>query len=172
MMNTCNMLYRCFITGLEYAGRLLASHAYIINFYFPGTNIAFYAILVDDTTLSYRMSLIFDSSRTNNGNAYDPRTGIFKCPVTGTYSFSLNIACSSGNYLEASIMKGNNVPLFNSICKNLDATGIHQNGGSAVVKLIKGDLISVKMIWPGDTLATVKGRGLSSFSGFLLNSST
>ncbi|KAL4222604.1 hypothetical protein ACF0H5_018645 [Mactra antiquata] len=138
------------------------------NGIYLGSTVAFYAKLKYDSTLSIGKTLVFPVVQTNIGDAYDRRTGVFTAPVDGTYVFSLVIACEAGNYLEVSIVTGQYDMVYNSICKNPESNGVHQNGGSAIVTLKRGDRITVKMMWPSGNDTVAVGRGFSSFSGFLV----
>lgn len=114
----------------------------------------------------------------NIGDAYDERSAEFTCPQSGTYLFSLTIACETGSYVEAYVdisrESGGNTYLLNSVCDHRKRTifgqsmycGYTQNGGTAVVSLVEGDIVAVRAE-KGGTLA---GIGRSTFSGYLLRS--
>lgn len=143
--------------------------------------VGFYVSLISaaGATLAFDMSVLFDDIKTNIGKAYDRTTGIFTCPLSGTYIFSLNLACAEGSYLQASIVKNNVEQVFMAVCdhrrrKSADGyylyCGSTQNGGTAILSLARGDQITVKKVWPSFGKSTAAGNGYTTFSGYLLRS--
>lgn len=134
----------------------------------------FYVSLSRTTKLRAGNKIPFDQLTTNIGNVYDINTSEFTCPRSGVYIFHMSLSCEKGSYLEASIVTVNkdNVvnPVFNTICEHKPESGYYQNGGSAILKLSEGDKVAVKMLYPNYVEETVTGKGLTTFSGYLLTS--
>lgn len=147
-----------------------------------GDEVGFSVLLGQNADLTYGMKIKFDTVVENLGNAYNKQTGEFTCPIAGTYLFSLDIVCSKGSYIEASVEVNNGSPryILNTICDHRKRTaadgypfycGETQNGGTAIVQLKVGDRVSVKKVWPVIDVSTIVGKDLSSFSGYLLRPS-
>ncbi|XP_069135892.1 complement C1q-like protein 4 [Argopecten irradians] len=134
-----------------------------------GSRVAFYAMIrYNIPHVNARQTLHFDSVQTNDGNAYNPGTGTFTCPETGTYMFhwSINQATPtqglggtiSTNLLHNGILSGalqtgdNNVPSSSS--------------NSAVLHLRAGDRVYIQ-VSQASTDAYI-GQTYSGFSGFKL----
>lgn len=132
----------------------------------------FYVSLSRTVKVSAGQKIPFDTITTNIGYVYDINTSEFICPISGVYIFHMSLSCEEGSYLEASIVKlsKDNVanPVFNTICDHKPGTGYYQNGGSAILILTEGDKVAVKMLWPNYVNETVTGRGLTTFSGYIL----
>ena len=136
--------------------------------------IAFQAFLTTDKIIHNNdnqvdVRVIFDEVRTNQGGAYNGRTGIFLAPVAGTYVFSLTFEIFSGTshpkegYLY--LMKRGQIQLT-LLADTHEQTG--QNDmvtGTVVLALNAGDEIRVESY--SDNLYIV-GKHLTFFGGFLL----
>lgn len=136
---------------------------------------AFYVALSRAASIGASETLKFDKVITNNGNVYDVTNGQFTAPASGTYIFHLSLACEEGSYIEVSIVEidiGDDFvkPMFNTICDRRQNSGFHQNGGSAILRLVQGDSVMVKMLWPNYEKQKVAGNGFTTFSGYMLSS--
>ena len=49
--------------------------------------------------------LVYDTIVTNEGNAYDAETGIFRAPLNGTYIFSVTACATNADYFSLYIVK-------------------------------------------------------------------
>ncbi|KAK3098913.1 hypothetical protein FSP39_024264 [Pinctada imbricata] len=57
----------------------------------------------DLTKIRGETKVVFGSTRTNIGNAYDPKTGVFTAPVDGVYAFHWSLMISKGKYISTYI---------------------------------------------------------------------
>lgn len=117
-------------------------------------------------------TIIFNNVITNIANAYNRHTGVFTAPISGTYTFNTNIVAEIGHYVEASIVR-NNVVTVSAISDHripYDGdrfTTWDQGNAVAILKLEKGDKVSVTLQWPHGS-HVIHGIGKSGFSGYLL----
>ncbi|XP_052763169.1 adiponectin-like [Mya arenaria] len=58
--------------------------------------IAFEAKVLKDLSVSPKTTLVFTEAVFNHGNGYDVKTGVFTCPLNGTYLFTSHL-CSNYN---------------------------------------------------------------------------
>lgn len=64
----------------------------------PSTqNVGFTASRQDGSTVHENGIIVFETTITNAGSAYNPTTGIFQAPVSGLYVFFYDIECSKTN---------------------------------------------------------------------------
>ncbi|XP_062611216.1 complement C1q tumor necrosis factor-related protein 3-like [Saccostrea cucullata] len=106
--------------------------------------VAFFAELSQDlVNPSQGQKVVFDQILTNVGNAYDPTTGIFTVPVTGTYH--LNVVLSSpnnneaGHYMHFFILQNGRKIAYLFLDHNTDFW-LHAST-STVIQGTKGDVI-------------------------------
>ncbi|XP_045170114.2 complement C1q subcomponent subunit B-like [Mercenaria mercenaria] len=150
----------------------------------PVDEIGFHVSLTDDVRLDWGMKLPFDTIVENMGEAYNKAAAEFTCPISGTYLFSLNIACKKDSYVEVSveINNGKSPPryILNTVCDHrkrplLGVSSLYcgntQNGGTAIVSLAQDETVTVKKMWPVGGVSTIIGNGFSTFSGYLLRPS-
>jgi hypothetical protein len=137
--------------------------------------VAFFAELSQDLTPSSGQTVVFDQILTNVGNAYNPVTGIFTIPVTGTYHF--NVVLSSPNNNDANhlmhffILQNGRKIAYLFLDHNTDYW-IHTSS-SSVVQGTKGDRVwmTVGGVHGAHVLAGHKleeGEMHTHISGFLI----
>lgn len=141
--------------------------------------------LYDDVAIAYDQKIAFDTVEENIGLAYRKTAAEFECPISGTYLFSLNIACNRNTYVEVYIEIIDNNGQFkhnilNTVCDHrkrilLEVGDLYfgntQNGGTAIISLSRGDRVMVKKGLPVVGLSTISGKGFSTFTGYLLRAS-
>ncbi|CAL1547218.1 unnamed protein product [Lymnaea stagnalis] len=110
-------------------------------------------------------TVIFDTILTNNGNAYDPETGKFTAPSSGTYLFYATILSGYNTKVETAIIV-NDKEVARIYSGAHDAHGSGSN--AAVVDLRSGDNVWVRLLYQGGN--HVHGY-YSTFSGALLKPS-
>ncbi|KAL4236391.1 hypothetical protein ACF0H5_004776 [Mactra antiquata] len=71
--------------------------------------VAFSARLTDNSSVQSRNNLIFTDVLTNIGQAYDPESGVFKCPFYGRYLFSLKIRAPDYKQVSVEILAKSHV---------------------------------------------------------------
>lgn len=77
----------------------------------------------------------FDDVITNIGNAYSQATGVFRCPISGLYLFSLNILTDTKGLITADVVQNGN---------RIAGTGNYDSGSDTVLVRVKvGDEILV-----------------------------
>lgn len=134
--------------------------AYITDGY---TDVAFYAKVGDDHgELGHTETIVFDIVRTNNGGHYDPSTGKFTAPVSGTYQFTATILSGYDEAIETMLVVNDS-----EIARIFSGGYLSQGSGSnsIIVNLNKGDTVAVQVFYSqGDYIS---GQW-SSFSGHLL----
>ncbi|KAH3719098.1 complement C1q tumor necrosis factor-related protein 4-like [Dreissena polymorpha] len=132
-----------------------------------GKNAAFSVTLENDQVIATGSAIRFDTVITNVGNHYDLSTGEFTAPQSGTYFFSLNIVCGQHSYMHVAIFR-NKIPVFKSLCDDRYGNSHHQSGGTTILQLNKGDKVSVRMTYPLAAESEAFGRGMTSFTGYLM----
>ena len=83
--------------------------------------------------------LVFDTIVTNEGNVYDPETGIFRAPLNGTYIFFLKACATNNDTLSLDIVKDQQTSLSELRCGakdykdcNHEVTTSYLSAGSTV----------------------------------------
>ncbi|XP_071167996.1 complement C1q-like protein 3 [Mytilus edulis] len=126
---------------------------------------AFSASMTNAKVLGATEILQFDKVWTNNGNDYDPNTGIFKAPFKGVYQFSFTVMSSSGKNLWVFLWQ-NQTPLVSVY----PGTGYNEGTANMVLNLEKGDKVYVRCGRSGNGyINTGKGYWYSMFSGYLIH---
>jgi caprin-2 len=114
-------------------------------------------------TLGAAQTVIYDAILTNDGNGYDDRTGVFTCPVAGTYMFVLNSLSHKEIYLH--IVMNKNVVGTAHVSAANQGPSWQQISRTVILKARKGDHIKVVNKNKGGFI--YQGR-YSGFSGTLL----
>ena len=114
--------------------------------------------------------LIFKSTYLNEGGAYSTSTGVFTCPVAGTYFFSVSLTKARGagvGYVYCSFKRNGSAQQYMSVDPHDDANsdnGAYMMSSTTMMKLVKGDRVSV-----GSCTASHFFRlDTASFTGFLV----
>ncbi|XP_022345971.2 complement C1q-like protein 2 isoform X2 [Crassostrea virginica] len=114
-------------------------------------------------TLGKGQTVVYDGIMTNEGNGYDDRTGVFTCPVAGTYMFVVDALCRQATWLA--------LKLNTTTVALLHRDGLYskntlvQISRTVLLKLTKGD--HVKVVSEGDKVF-MNGYGYSGFTGTFL----
>ena len=114
--------------------------------------------------------IIFDKITTNQGGAYDGRSGTFTAPVNGVYVFSLTIGLlgySSYTYQGTfQLMVNGDVQLSLYLDTHSQSGSVSSASGTAVLTLDYGDTV---LVVSKETNNYIVGHPeYSYFSGFLL----
>ena len=62
--------------------------------------VVFSAGLTHDQNILHAENVVFDKVFTNVGNGYNSTTGVFTCPMAGTYAFQVKISLQRVQYLK------------------------------------------------------------------------
>ncbi|XP_056001577.1 uncharacterized protein LOC130048617 [Ostrea edulis] len=114
-------------------------------------------------TLGKGQMVIYDGILTNDGNGYDDRSGIFTCPVAGTYMFVID--CLSNKPTLIQIILNKNMVGSAYISTTKEITSYQQLSRTVVLTARKGDHVKVANVEKGSFI--YQGH-YSGFSGTLL----
>uniref|UniRef100_A0A8W8IH90 C1q domain-containing protein n=1 Tax=Magallana gigas TaxID=29159 RepID=A0A8W8IH90_MAGGI len=114
-------------------------------------------------TLGNGQTLKFETILTNDGNAYDDRTGVFTCPAAGTYMFVVDALSYPGLWLFLKVNEKTVAKVH--VSSNYKDKPLVQISRTVIVKLKSGDHVKVENI--GNN-GFIYYKLYSGFSGFLL----
>lgn len=120
---------------------------------------AFTAILKTDVRMSKYGVFKFDKVEVNQGNNYNPNTGVFTAPSGGLYHFSCTILLNGSGSAFFNLMKNNDIYIKGFIVP----TSNDSQTQSVMMDLEKGDRVYVKT---GSSFGVQKE--FTYFSGYLL----
>ncbi|XP_030637309.1 complement C1q-like protein 3 [Chanos chanos] len=115
------------------------------------------------TTKAFK-TLIYKDVLTNVGEAYDPKTGIFKAPVKGVYYIRFTANSPTTGPMSAVLYKGETVLLM--VHEQPSGEGSDTASNGAPLLLEEGDELHIEL-WP-NTQIWDEDNHYSTFSGFLL----
>ena len=129
-----------------------------------GKHVAFHAFNKEKQHTDPGDTVIFDGLAYSSGGGYDKATGIFTCPESGVYMFSVTLVCNEREgslYLLANLKRNSKTLLM-----NIMTTNDHYSSGSNLVllKLEQGETVSVTT--HGNKAIVLDN--VSTFSGVLL----
>lgn len=105
-------------------------------------------------------TIIYNNILTNDGNGYDDKTGVFTCPVAGTYMFVVDALSPGPTSLHLHLNKTKVASLHVS---DYQKKGYLQMSRTIVLKVKKGDRVSV--VNHAYSSGTLYHEGYSGFSG-------
>ncbi|XP_062615437.1 complement C1q subcomponent subunit B-like [Saccostrea cucullata] len=114
-------------------------------------------------TVGQGQTIKYDGILTNDGNGYDDRTGVFVCPVAGTYMFVVDTFTAEGS-VAIKVNKQTVARAYKGYVKHKPWIQISR---TLIVKLKRGDHVKVDNTDNGVTLQ-MQGNAYSSFTGTLL----
>ncbi|XP_052677107.1 complement C1q-like protein 3 [Crassostrea angulata] len=104
--------------------------------------------------LGIGQTLIYDGVLTNDGNGYDDRTGVFTCPLAGTYMFVVDFLSLKPAWLQLHLNK--------TVVASVHAINAYmQISRTVILRLRKGDHVKVV----NHISNSAAHRGYSGFSG-------
>ncbi|XP_063410485.1 complement C1q-like protein 4 [Mytilus trossulus] len=124
---------------------------------------AFTAYRASTQSLSVKTSVVFDKVWTNNGNGYNPSSGVFTAPMSGLYHFAAVVMSVSSKSLFLRLYH-NSAKITSSYITD---TGYKTGTFDVVLSLEKGDTVSIKSGHNGQTIYS-DGDNYSTFSGNLI----
>ncbi|VDI41032.1 Hypothetical predicted protein [Mytilus galloprovincialis] len=108
--------------------------------------------------------VIYDEVITNDGNSYNPSTGIFTGPTEGLYSFSWTTTTQANKLFFTDLtVNGNMIARNHAGHDNVNLSASH----TVVVHLKKNDKVNIKVV-NNHVGQFIYGDGWSSFSGFMI----
>lgn len=126
--------------------------------------VAFTASVTSSSSTWNSGTLIFDVVITNTGNGYNPSTGVFTSPISGTYVFYVSAVEYTTQHLVIDIVL-NSVSKVRAYCPS---SASYQTGTNMVVlKLQKGDSVWVR--YAGGKGYNTHSVPLTTFSGYLIS---
>ncbi|XP_062599886.1 cerebellin-3-like [Saccostrea cucullata] len=128
----------------------------------PSTRGVSFSVSLSSATpkLGTKQTVIYDEVLTNDGDGYDDRTGVFECPVTGTYMFVVDSLSKGTITLGIKVNKEYVVFMHRSGHEHYI-----QISRTVIVKLNKGDHVKVDSIY---MYGYVHPYNYSGFTGTLL----
>ena len=117
--------------------------------------------------------VVFDGIEHNEGGHYDINTGVFRCPLDGSYFFMMMLHGhfdGEGDRIAYNLVHQEN-PIGRVFCKNLSDIDIYTMcGNSAVIYCQTGEEVFVQCTHKGSNLLGSSGLRKTTFVGFLLKS--
>ena len=101
-------------------------------------------IKAKNRTLGAGQTLIYDNILTNDGNGYDDRSGLFTCPVTGTYMFVVDSLASRNIWLNVKVNNNRVLARLHVGGGELKENTLIQISRTIIVKLNAGDYVKVE----------------------------
>ncbi|XP_013383672.1 complement C1q-like protein 4 [Lingula anatina] len=135
------------------------------------TKVAFSAKLRHDyKNLGIGQGIIFEEVVTNVGNGFHAYTGVFSCPVGGTYFFTVNLVSSS---VSKDFEKRTEVSLvyfgYTKMVVPVINNGDHNSGGNSVIFHCRtGGVVQLLVSYADNDNDAIVSQRYSSFSGYLL----
>lgn len=121
---------------------------------------AFTAYRTSKQSLSVKNAVVFDKVWTNNGNGYNPSSGVFTAPIAGLYHFAAVVMSVEGKSLYLSLFH-NSAKIASSFITD---KGYKTGTFDVVLTLEKGDTVSIKsghnqyIFSDGDKYSTFSGN--------------
>lgn len=130
----------------------------------PNQEVAFTASVTSYSSTWNSGTLKFDFVITNTGNGYNPSTGVFTSPISGTYVFYITAVEYNKQHLAIDIVL-NSVSKVRAYCFTSAAylTGTNM----VVLKLQKGDSVWVR--YANGKGYHSEGVPITTFSGYLIS---
>ena len=127
--------------------------------------IAFQSTLTKNLqNMKHQETVIFDTVRLNEGNAYNQKTGEFTATTGGVYSFNWKIFTSSGKYFITEIVHNGNAIALNYCDGKGISTGYASTSNQAIIRMKKGDKVWIRT--HGGNGIFANGGEWCDFSGY------
>ena len=161
---------------------LPVEHVLVIYFFMhfnflPGirafAGIAFSVVLTSDVPhMTEHQPIVYDKVLLNDGNGYNPSSGIFTCPVRGVYLFMYHLGVQDltnpagvQTWIHLTI---NGHAQNSATADTTESSQELQGSNSAIVQLSQGDTVWVETYLPGHSNSLYGHQLLNTFSGVLL----
>lgn len=111
-----------------------------------------------------RGKVVLERTITNLGGGWNGRTGEFRAPSSGTYSFSWSALSTERHHLQLGLMRNG----LEQVSSWADRTGYQTASGSAVLTLRRGDTVWLEVLDGEVHEPRNSERGYTTFSGYRL----
>ena len=112
--------------------------------------------------------VVFNYVLSQFGDAYNPVSSTFTCPVAGVYVISVTVTTTTNNIMRCQLMWESSIRL--SVFASLDESSSHSGSVTEVVECEAGERIWVRSYSTGNRMyGNGSAARRSSFSGFLLH---
>ena len=130
------------------------------------SRVAFFGrVLQEVNSYTNPYTIVFDDTKTNIGDAFNPTLGIFTAPTDGVYVFSVTIQTVSVGYGFIYVHKNHDI--ISGLMYATDSFKSPQSTTETIVlELRQGDIVYVEISSTGSSL--IPRSGFSTFAGFLL----
>lgn len=122
-----------------------------------------------ENALITHQTILFPRVILNEGSAYDNLTGVFTCPESGVYHFSVTIMSLRDDEVETELVVNGNQVMLNYAAGSLKH---NQGTNSVVVRLDIGDKVWVRVnqnpVINTDGVISIYGQSWSTFTGFMI----
>ena len=112
--------------------------------------------------LTQGQTIVFDTLKQNFGNAYNSHTGIFTCPKSGLYFFTLSIIANGGVITETKLLV-NETPVMYTF--SAGESTLDSGTNSVIVPMKTGD--DARVVFHHFD-PNIYGGPWSTFTGFLI----
>lgn len=133
---------------------------------------SFQAVQQETANFKYNQPVVMDTVLFSKGTGYNPTSGVFTAPHSGTYLFSLNVFAGRETVMECGIFLNGRVMIRTSSQNRhnggQDSYSFQQGSSSILLALVEGDEVAVKILYPDFGNVSLQGDSRNSFSGFLL----
>ncbi|XP_060558034.1 complement C1q tumor necrosis factor-related protein 7-like [Ruditapes philippinarum] len=111
--------------------------------------------------------LVFPNVLLNDGQGYNPKTGLFKAPVAGVYKFTVHVCSAPNKHMVVAIVKGDEEQI--AVTMVFEEPSSSCTSHSVITRLEKNEIVMAKVRYDESYLESDEYRW-PSFSGFLMYS--
>lgn len=138
----------------------------------PKQRTAFYVVLANDAHFNAHEKIVYNQKNLDHGNGYNPTSGVYTIPETGTYVFTWTTIADVEQWFQT-VLTANGSHMAYSWLEPEDVHDRHQITSVAIIHLIQGDYVDIRI---GNTRGNQMVRILSdanyaysTFSGWKLD---
>ncbi|XP_033745364.1 EMILIN-2-like [Pecten maximus] len=130
---------------------------------------AFHAVMSSSKAVTPNEALVFDQETLDQGEGYNPGTGLYTVPESGTYVLTWTIVCNPHNAIQT-VLVVNGAIRGSSWTDSQEINDYHQTSALVVLTLNEGDHIYIRMghTYGKGTVVSSGTLGRPTFSGWKL----